>query len=526
EGRHLIDTRRRLQDHDLVLLPQSKFQFRFGYTRNSQDGPALSTVQLFDSRGDEFTPFANVQRLRNEFRLGTDLELAGFKISLLRGWDNFKEDTPYALGADAGASLTDRTTLTAFRRAEPIHGNSPYWRGNLRTERKGWAMNGRLVYVGGRRDFVMDEGAVGVSRSEVSRQILVTGNARRPVTAGDFLISIFPTSRLTITNNTSAHSTRIDGDSIYREVNNFVPGDNLLYFQYLGIRTVTNSTDAIYRASKWLSFTGGYHYSTRRIRSKESFDIPPFGGESVVAEQDNHVHSGAFGLRIKPVKPLTITLDAEILRTDRPFTPISERNFHTLGGRVQYREKNYRLSASYRENYNTNSVSLSAHSARARSYNLDASWTPRSWFAIDAGYAKLHLDTVSGIAFFAGGDLLNGLRSIYVSNVHAGNLGARFTIRKLADLYVGYTISRDTGDGRSAAVAPGVTAATQLLLSPVQTFPLTFASPLTRLSLRLNNRLRWNFGYQFYHYREEFQLAFRPQNYRAHTGYTSVLWSF
>ncbi|MEO7649618.1 MAG: hypothetical protein ABIZ80_04065, partial [Bryobacteraceae bacterium] len=38
EGRHLIDTRRRLQDHDLVLLPQSKFQFRFGYTRNSQDG--------------------------------------------------------------------------------------------------------------------------------------------------------------------------------------------------------------------------------------------------------------------------------------------------------------------------------------------------------------------------------------------------------------------------------------------------------------------------------------------------------
>jgi len=27
--------------------------FRFGYSRNNQDGPALSTVQLFDSRGDE-----------------------------------------------------------------------------------------------------------------------------------------------------------------------------------------------------------------------------------------------------------------------------------------------------------------------------------------------------------------------------------------------------------------------------------------------------------------------------------------
>src|SRR5262249_25954546 len=41
-GEHLLDTRRRLQDHDLTLLPQAKLKFHLGYTRNSQTGPALT----------------------------------------------------------------------------------------------------------------------------------------------------------------------------------------------------------------------------------------------------------------------------------------------------------------------------------------------------------------------------------------------------------------------------------------------------------------------------------------------------
>src|SRR5438067_10123164 len=44
-GEHFRNTSHRLHDHDFTLLPQSKVQFRFGYSRNTQDGPALSTVQ-------------------------------------------------------------------------------------------------------------------------------------------------------------------------------------------------------------------------------------------------------------------------------------------------------------------------------------------------------------------------------------------------------------------------------------------------------------------------------------------------
>jgi len=35
--------------------------------------------------------------------------------------------------------------------------------------------------------------------------------------------------------------------------------------------------------------------------------------------------------------------------------------------------------------------------------------------------------------------------------------------------------------------------------------------------------VRWNVGYQYYGFREQF---YPDQNFRAHTGYTSVLWSF
>jgi hypothetical protein len=277
-----------------------------------------------------------------------------------------------------------------------------------------------------------------------------------------------------------------------------------------------------------VSLYGGYHYSDRQIRSTELLNFPEFPGpfQGIATEQSDHINSGLAGLRLKPLKPLTIILESELSFANHPFTPIADRNFHALRGRVQYKAKNLLLSAAYLQDYNTNSVSLSIHSSRARSYSFNASWTPHSWFSLDAGYSKLHLNTVSGIAFFAGGQEIQGLNSIYISNIHAANLGARFAIKKRADLYLGYTITRDAGDGRSAPVAPGITDPSTLLLSPAQTFPVNYQSPLARLSVRISPKVRWNLGWQFYNYHEDFQLFPLSQNYHAHTGYSSVLWSF
>ena len=50
-----------------------------------------------------------------------------------------------------------------------------------------------------------------------------------------------------------------------------------------------------------------------------------------------------------------------------------------------------------------------------------------------------------------------------------------------------------------------------------------------RFSVSITNRVRWNVGYQYYGYREDFftgQNGLPDPGYRATTGYTSVLWSF
>ena len=526
-GQHLNDTRRRLQDHELTLFPQSWFKVRFGYGRNSQTGPALSTIQAFDDRGDVYPLFADVRRAQNEYRLGADVDFAGFRLILMHRWDYYKEDTPYRLdGVTAGAS----TTLTQFNRAEPYHGRSPGWFANLYTNRKLWAVNGRITYVGGQRNFIMDETVAGGTRfGAMNRQVLVQGDGRRPVTAGDVSISLYPGERFTVVNNTSVNSTRIDGNSAYAEFDNGAGQGNILYFNYLGMRAVANATDANYRAAKWLGFYGGYHFTDRTIRAVESFALPPVPGTRDAYEQENRLHAGLAGIRLLPFQPLSINMDGEVGRADGPFTPVSERNYHALSGRAQYRTRRLTLATAYKQNYNNNSVTLSTHSAKARNYSANGSWTARSWLALDAGYTKLHLDTVSGLAFFAGlprPSLVTGQSSYFVSNIHSGNFGARFGLGKRADLYAGYILTKDTGDGRGAAAPASVTDPVSLMLLRAQTFPLTYQTPLARLSVKISNKVRWNAGWQFYRYREEFGLLGAFQNYRAQTGYTSVLWSF
>ena len=72
--------------------------------------------------------------------------------------------------------------------------------------------------------------------------------------------------------------------------------------------------------------------------------------------------------------------------------PVSARNYHTLGGRVDYRRARLRLGTQYRQVYNVNSpAAFAMHSSHSRNYSANASWPARDWFSLDASYARLHL---------------------------------------------------------------------------------------------------------------------------------------
>jgi hypothetical protein len=501
QGQHLLDTATTLQDNNLTLFPQSRIKFFLGYSRNTQDGPGISTVQSLTSTGDVFPVFTNVHQIQNDYRLGGEIRWWGMTLNVLHGWEDFKDDS------------TD--SANQFSRSAPNHGTSPYWQVALFRNSHWIDVNGRFTYTGGRRAFVTTENSVGTNQ-----QIVTYGNASRPVATGNLTVSVFPTSKLTIANHTSLYNIRTDGDSAYLQINNSTGVANTLYYQYLGIRTVANDTDLDYKIQKWFDVHAGYEYSNRRIASTSQFAQVGTPG-TVPYLQTNELNSGKVGFRAQPLSRLTITVNAEFGRASRPFTPKSDSNYNLLTGRIQYKWKSLQLSAWSQANYNDNSVLLSDYNSHGRSYAGSAAWSPLKWFAFDASYSKLHLETLGGIAFFAQNVLFANQQSYYLSNLHTGTLAARFSLKRF-DVYLGYSRVQDTGDGR--AIPTQVVAGPDLAaFRMAQTFPLTFQSPQARVSFRISERLRWNAGYQYFGYHEEFSSG---ENYLAHTGYTSLLWSF
>ncbi len=519
-GQHLQNLRRRMQDHQFTLLPQGKFQFYGGFSRNVQNGPALSTANLFDTRGNIFPFFENVRREQTEYRLGGLAQGAGMKLFWQRGWELFKEDTRGTLdepGTPLDPTVTS-TTLTGLRRDQPYHGSTPHWRVNLFTEHPTWfAVNARFTHSAGARDFVFDELASGAIRGGARNvQTLVYGNGRRPVTSANLNLSIFPTKTLTISNHSAFSQTKMEGDNNIRQLTNNTLDSTILNFQYLGIRAFSNSTVADWAARKWISLQGGYQVSDRRVRSTERVDDSGFLNLAQ-GDQSNRLHSVTAGFRLRPLRGLTIVADGEIGRQNRPFLATSEKDYHAFGARVEYKQKLFRLAARARTNANFNSISLFSHSSRSRTYTADASWTPNAKFALDLGYQKLHLDTITGLAYFVDFTQVNGDRSYYVSNVHAVHAGARLLLARRFEIYAGLSSTKDTGVGGNT----NFTAQPALLAA--QAFPLRFVSPQARLTVKLREKVRWNFGYQYYDYAEK---VLAQQDYRAHTAYSSVLWSF
>jgi hypothetical protein len=249
--------------------------------------------------------------------------------------------------------------------------------------------------------------------------------------------------------------------------------------------------------------------------------VDEFGfSDAIASEQNNRLHAGTLGFRLRPVKGLTLVADGELGRQNRPIYTTSERDYHGFGLRSEYKQKQFRLAAQMRMHMNFNSASLFQHSSRSRNYTVDGSWTPSANLAFDAGYQKLHLDTITGLAYFLNFQTVTGDRSYYLSNVHAAHAGVRLVLRKKLDLYSGLAMTKDTASGRAGFLAASEAAPA---FAAAQVFPLSYVSPQVRLSYRLRENIRWNAGYQYYDYSEK---VLQLQDYRAHTGFLSVLWSF
>ena len=518
---HLLNTTYGMQDHNLTLFPQSRFKFFLGFTGSAQQGPAYTT-----ENGRPGVQLLDVRRRWNEYRVGSEFQFAGVRVNWMRGWEDFKEDNTFsrAPAGVPGFPQTANAAVLALSKADPYHGTNPYWRVALfGNAGKMFSWNGRFTYTSGRRAFVLDESfltAAGGNATTTSH-VINTGSAQRPVATGNLNLVLTPASKLTVSNSSAFYNARTQGNDTFAQVSPGAP-TRIVTYNYLGVRTFANDTTLNYQWSKVVGLFAGYHYSDRYIVSTELTN-----STLVPGQQTDILNATNFGVRIRPLEALTVQLSGEVGRSNRPFTPVAPRNYTAINGRIQYRLRTFQILATTNTDYNNNSVALASFASHSRRYAVDGSWNPRPWFSLDAGYSKMHLDTAGGIAYRASpppGTLITGERSLYFSNLHTIYSGIRFTIKDRIEIYAGLTRVEDKGDGRTTA-AGALIGSPRTIFQVVQTYPLTFQSPSARLSVKINNRLRWNAGYQYYGYRQEFNL--NPNlNYQANTGYTSLSYSF
>lgn len=535
-GERGVQAERLWQSHDVTLRPGSAFEILLGYDRNSQSGPGFFTEGIVDNVGafdlQNFLRFrTDLRRTNNTYRGGVNFRIFGLAVTALQSLDNYKEDTLYTDASALNGALSAQPVNSASRH-EPIHGNTPVTSVAVRTdEERRVNFQGRFVYSHGARNAALrqDVTAFDPARNLTTlRQTFVVGDASRAQTTGEATVTLLPSSRWTITNTTAVNSTRIRGGASFLEISSFE--NRQLTFEDLDIRHVTNATEASFRPIDQLSVYGAYRYSSRRVGTRAAFEFPQFVFEQELVEVDNEVHAGAAGVRWLLNKELRASFDVEAGRADQPLTPVSQKNFHNESARLQWRKQAWTLTGFFANRINSNPAALTEYSSESRRAGFHASWAdPDRPFTLDGGYTWLHVDTAAGIfnLFQGAQDDPNAARSFYTSNLHTVNFGGRFQPQSRWTLYVGYALAKDTADGRSGLALGGVTSAypnfgvdgANVFLS----FPLSWQSPQARLTVALNERLQWNFGWQYYAYGERFSSV---QDFHAHTGYSSLRWSF
>ena len=575
---NFMNTHRVLQDHDLSLTLADWAKLQLGYSRVHQYGPQDSTYEAYiGGLARSVLPILqNVNRDYNEYRVGTQLDLLGFRLTLSHHWEYSKDDTttdplvpgqPYPLAnlmnqpLQPALPVTYSPLVTSYNRTNPMHGLNQVWFANLNRSAKLWALNARMTYSMAKMNsmyYETETGARAVANSTCSNCAAgapttaftyAPGSARRPFAAGDFTFSLFPTSRLTIVNSTSAQNDQYDGTDTPAQIVNNVAAVKYVNWDYrIGDQRVSDSLDANYRVAKWLGLNAEYRYSARwliddlyRTGTTNNHDINSLS---------NHLNTGTFGIRVKPIKPLSFDVDATVGRDNATLTLIAPAHYHNIRARADYRQgKRMRFGAAYREMYNLNAPQTTYTAAYAATYAAYGAPPPAYYsshsrtlsgtsaitlsnnWSLDMSYNKMHLDTFANLWTEQPAPnsvtivSVPGNVSRYISNIHNVSFMARTNIRRRGTLYLGYNISKDTGDGR-AVQNLGLTNPAASFLASVNTFPMTYQAPMARLSIRIAPKVQWNGGWEFFRYNQQFAYFGYQPYYRAQTGYTSLSFTF
>jgi hypothetical protein len=311
---------------------------------------------------------------------------------------------------------------------------------------------------------------------------------------------------------------------------------NLDASRFTGYRKYQNIFEGDYQFNARYAVHFGYRYGRRRIEERfDGFNLssngsltPPAVRTSESEIEKNHTNAFFGGFKARPAKNWTLYVDAEHGTADNVFTRIGNYDYTNIRAKSRYspnKKLSFNLSIITRNNANPSeiagvSIEDFGVEIKSRLFTTPVDWTPTSKVSFSTGYNYNWLNSNAVVDYF-----FNSIRhplghSLYYvrNNFFFFDMTAQLFPR--ATLYTSYRVNQDNGQGSRLADPTG----TPGFL--VSSYPMSFQSPEARLAIKINRRLDWNLGYQYYNYSESALVGPRPQNYHAHLPYTSLRFYF
>jgi len=560
-GEHGYNTDTKLGDFDLTILPKNRWiRFSVGYSPERFSGPAFTN---YHSGGNDFNMLSELKSRADDYRVGADGQAGPVDFSFLQGFRRFRDDGFIDLGPTSGINLNPAVAfLTTFHRNEPARGSVNFTRFSAHTlVASKFDITGRIVYSKATSDFELAENFTGRNWNPritgwppgplaVTPNILnlgqysVTGTTDRPNTLGDIGVTYLATSKFRISNTFRVEDFKIDGDAVFSDFFSITRGSgatlrtDTLGFSNLDAHRLTkyrkyqDIIEGDYQFNARYAVHFGYRYGSRRIEEAfEGFNLgsngsfnPPNARTSESEEETNHTHSLFGGFKARPLPNWTVYFDAEHGTADNVFTRIGNYDYLNIRAKSRYsptNKLNFNVAVITRNNSNPSEiagVSLEDFgvTSKSRIFTTSVDWNPSSRFSVNAGYNYNWLNSDAVVDYFFNSIRHPLGRSLYYVRNNFFFIDTTIRLAPRVTLFAAYRVNDDNGQGSRVADPTGTPG------TLVSSYPMTYQSPEGRLAIKINRRLDWNFGYQYYNYNESTLVGPRPQNYHAHLPYTSL----
>ncbi len=559
-GEHGFNTETKMGDFDLTILPKNRLiRFSLGYSPERYNGPAFTNYHV---GGNDFNYPLTLRSRADDYRFGADGTLGPIDYSFLQGFRRFRDDTSTSLGSTPGINLDPtKGQLTSFNHHEPARGSVDFTRFSLHTlVAKRLDITARVVYSHTDSSFTFIENYSGTNwNARVSGwppgplpstpntlnlgQYNIVGNSDRPSWLGDVGATYLITDRLRISNTFRVEDFKIFGDALFADffsltrpsgattVTDTIGFSNLDAHTTTRYRKYQNTVEGDFQFNARNAVHFGYRYGRRSIA--ESFagfnlgsngSIPPPAPFSTSDADENNTHAVLGGFKTRPANNWNIYFDFERGTADNVFSRIGNYDYTNIRAKSRYapsKNLSFNLSFISRDNANPSeiagvSIEDFGVSTKSRVFTSSVDWTINPRLSLNTGYNYNWINSNSVIDYF-----FNGVRhpqghSLYYvrNNFFFFDLTAQLAPR--LTLFTSYRINDDNGQGNRVADPIGFPG------NLISSYPMSHQSPEGRLAFKINRRLDWNFGYQYYNYNESAIVGPRPQNYHAHLPYTSL----